>query len=84
MAGDRLSEKILDIRPTLPVILCTGHSDMIDEDKAAALGIRKFVMKPVEKNELARAIRSALESGPTRLPPGSPESSRPVLSIAAA
>jgi signal transduction histidine kinase/ActR/RegA family two-component response regulator len=84
MAGDRLSEKILDIRPTLPVILCTGHSDMIDEDKATALGIRKFVMKPVEKNELARAIRSALESGPTRLPPGSPESSRPVLSIAAA
>jgi signal transduction histidine kinase/ActR/RegA family two-component response regulator len=84
MAGDRLSEKILDIRPTLPVILCTGHSDMIDEDKAAALGIRKFVMKPVEKNELARAIRSALESGPARLPPGSPESSRPDLSIAAA
>jgi signal transduction histidine kinase/ActR/RegA family two-component response regulator len=84
MAGDRLSEKILDIRPTLPVILCTGHSDMIDEDKATALGIRKFVMKPVEKNELARAIRSALESGPTRLPPGSPESSRQALSIAAA
>ncbi len=67
MAGDRLSEKILDIRPNLPVILCTGHSDMINEDKAAALGIRKFVMKPVEKNELARAIHSALESGPTGL-----------------
>jgi DNA-binding NarL/FixJ family response regulator len=38
---------------------------MIDGDKAVALGIRKFVMKPVEKNELARAIRSALEPGPT-------------------
>ncbi len=76
MAGDWLSEKILDIRPNLPVILCTGHSDMIDENKAAALGIRKFVMKPVEKNELARAIRSALESGPTG-------SSRPAPAIAA-
>jgi signal transduction histidine kinase/ActR/RegA family two-component response regulator len=65
MAGDRLSEKILDIRPNLPVILCTGYSDMIDGDKAVALGIRKFVMKPVEKNELARAIRSALEPGRT-------------------
>ena len=76
MAGDWLSEKILDIRPNLPVILCTGHSDMIDENKAAALGIRKFVMKPVEKNELARAIRRALESGPTG-------SSRPAPAIAA-
>jgi signal transduction histidine kinase/ActR/RegA family two-component response regulator len=76
MAGDWLSEKILDIRPNLPVILCTGYSDMIDENKAAALGIRKFVMKPVEKNELARAIRSALESGPAG-------SSRPAPAIAA-
>jgi signal transduction histidine kinase/ActR/RegA family two-component response regulator len=76
MAGDRLSEKILDIRPNLPVILCTGYSDMIDGDKAVALGIRKFVMKPVEKNELARAIRSALEPGPTG-------SSRPAPAIAA-
>jgi len=83
MAGDRLSEKILDIRPNLPVILCTGYSDMIDEDKAAALGIRKFVMKPVEKNELARAIRSALKSGPTRPPPGPTGSSRPAPAIAA-
>jgi FixJ family two-component response regulator len=76
MAGDWLSEKILDIRPNLPVILCTGYSDMIDENKAAALGIRKFVMKPVEKNELAQAIRSALESGPTG-------SNRPTPAIAA-
>ena len=65
MAGDRLSEKILDIRPNLPVILCTGYNDMIDADKALAMGIRKFVMKPLEKNELSRAIRSALELGPT-------------------
>jgi CheY-like chemotaxis protein len=53
MAGDRLTEKVLGLRPNLPVILCTGYSDMINEDKAAALGIRRFVMKPVEKNELA-------------------------------
>jgi signal transduction histidine kinase/ActR/RegA family two-component response regulator len=83
MAGDRLSEKILHIRPNLPVILCTGYSDMINEEKAAALGIRKFVMKPVEKNELARAIRSALESGSTRPPPGPDGSSRPATAIAA-
>ena len=38
MAGDRLSEKILDIRPNLPVILCTGYSDMINEDKAVSTG----------------------------------------------
>jgi len=83
MAGDRLSEKILDMRPNLPVILCTGYSDMINEDKALALGIRKFVMKPVDKNDLARAVRSALASGSTRPPPGPAGSSQQAPAIAA-
>jgi signal transduction histidine kinase/ActR/RegA family two-component response regulator len=83
MAGDRLTEKVLGLRPNLPVILCTGYSDMINEDKAAALGIRRFVMKPVEKNELARAIRDALESGQSLPPPGPSGSNRPAPAIAA-
>jgi signal transduction histidine kinase len=62
MTGDRLARQILDIRPGIPVILCTGYNEMISEDKAAAMGIRKFILKPVDKEELAAGIRSALSS----------------------
>jgi CheY-like chemotaxis protein len=44
------------------VILCTGYNEMISEDKAISMGIRKFILKPVDKDELAAAIRSALDS----------------------
>ncbi|MGE5255990.1 MAG: response regulator, partial [Hyphomicrobiales bacterium] len=64
LAGDRLARRLWDIRPDLPVILCTGYNEMISEDKATAMGIRKFLLKPVDKDELAVAIRSALNSTP--------------------
>jgi signal transduction histidine kinase/ActR/RegA family two-component response regulator len=62
MTGDRLARQIWTIRPGIPVILCTGYSEMISEDKAASMGIRKFILKPAEKDELAAAIRNALDS----------------------
>jgi len=37
----------------------------MSEDKAVALGIRKFILKPIDKDELAMAIRSALSTNPT-------------------
>lgn len=71
MTGEALAQKILAIRPELPVILCTGYSEMITEEKAMAMGIRKFVLKPVITDELAAAVRSALESCPPRWPTAS-------------
>jgi signal transduction histidine kinase/ActR/RegA family two-component response regulator len=67
MTGDRLACHVWEIRPDIPVILCTGYNEMISEDKANAMGIRKFLLKPVDKEELAVAIRNALDS--TRTPP---------------
>ena len=65
MTGDRLARHVWETRPDLPVILCTGYNEMISEDKANAMGIRKFLLKPVDKEELAVAIRSALDSNDT-------------------
>lgn len=62
MTGMQLSEALRQVRPDLPIILCTGHSDLIDEDKAERLGIAAFVMKPVAKQEMARIIRGVLDS----------------------
>ncbi len=68
MTGETLAQKLMEIRPDLPVILCTGYSEMITEEKAVIMGIRKFVLKPVITDELAAAVRSALESCPPRWP----------------
>jgi two-component system, cell cycle sensor histidine kinase and response regulator CckA len=45
----------------MPVILCTGYSERIMEQRAKGLGIREYLLKPIEIGELARAIRKALE-----------------------
>jgi signal transduction histidine kinase/ActR/RegA family two-component response regulator len=65
MTGDELSRKLWQVRPGLPVILCTGYNERITEEDALGLGIRKFVMKPIVREEFAAAIRSALDSGRT-------------------
>ena len=61
MTGDQLAQKMLDIEPDIPVILCTGFNELITEEKALAMGIQKFVMKPVVKHDLATTIRSVLD-----------------------
>jgi signal transduction histidine kinase/ActR/RegA family two-component response regulator len=71
LTGDQLAKQLLDIAPALPIILCTGYNEMITEDKALKLGIKKFVMKPIVRDEFAAAIRSVLGSSPPATPPPS-------------
>ena len=61
LTGDKVAQGMMQIRPDLPIILCTGFSAKIDAQKAAAMGIRAFVTKPLIKRELARTIRMVLD-----------------------
>ena len=61
MTGEVLAQELIKVRPDIPIILCTGFSAMIDEQKAMAMGIRAFVSKPVLKREIAETIRSVLD-----------------------
>ena len=61
LTGDQLSQKHLEIRGDLPVILGTGFSARINEEKALAPGIRAFVSKPVLKRRIAETIRKVLD-----------------------
>ncbi|MGB5684418.1 MAG: MASE3 domain-containing protein [Candidatus Electrothrix sp.] len=63
MTGDELTRKLLALRPDLPVIICTGFSELIDEEKARELGARALMMKPLTKRELACAVRQVLDQG---------------------
>jgi len=61
MTGDRLAQAMLEVRPDLPIILCTGFSERINADKAIAIGIKRFMDKPVQHNDLALAVRQLLD-----------------------
>ncbi|MCX5904646.1 MAG: PAS domain S-box protein [Proteobacteria bacterium] len=65
MTGFDLTKQIMHIRPDIPVILCTGHSDQVTREMARDAGIREFVMKPMTIQTLAETVRSALDSRPS-------------------
>ena len=61
MTGGELAAAILKIRPAMPIILCTGFSEGLSEEQAAALGIRAFLWKPFFLREIALIIRHVLQ-----------------------
>jgi PAS domain S-box-containing protein len=63
MSGARLAAELMRLRPDIPVILCTGYSEVITAEKAQEIGIKTILMKPVGASELARVIRRVLEQG---------------------
>jgi DNA-binding NtrC family response regulator len=62
MTGEELGKEIMRIRPDMPVILCTGFSERMPEEKALELGFCAFAMKPVVIREIAQKIRQALDN----------------------
>jgi PAS domain S-box-containing protein len=64
LSGLDLSKQMLKIRPGLPIILCTGYSEVINEEKATSSGIRKFLTKPIDQDGISAAIREILDVQP--------------------
>jgi CheY-like chemotaxis protein len=61
MTGERLARELMKIRPEIPIILCTGFSEQINEQKAKDVGIKAFLMKPLTLNRLARTVRAVMD-----------------------
>ena len=62
LTGDKLAEKVLDIRRDIRVILCTGFGTKLDKEKAESLGIQSFLFKPILKRQMAETVREVLSS----------------------
>lgn len=60
MNGETFIKKVLQIRPGMPTILCTGFSHTITAEKAKSIGVREYILKPYHIYDIAKAIRSAL------------------------
>jgi len=65
MTGSELAAEIMRIRSDIPLVLCTGYSDMMTEEKARVMGIDAFVMKPISMRELAKTLRKVLDEKTT-------------------
>ncbi len=61
MTGDKLSQAVKDIKPDIPVILCTGFSEKINETTAFDFPIDGFLMKPIDTDKMAKAVRKVLD-----------------------
>jgi len=61
MSGEKLAQEILEIRPGIPIIICTGFSNMMSPEKANEKGIKGFLMKPLTMSDLSRGIRDVLD-----------------------
>ncbi len=69
MTGDRLAEKLLDIRPDIPIIMCSGAADL-NLQQVYALGVHAYLRKPVERIQMAKTIRQVLSQSPPPPAPG--------------
>jgi PAS domain S-box-containing protein len=61
MDGARLSIEMLQIRPDIPIVLCTGYSSVMSEKRAKDLGVKELVQKPLRTKEVAQIIRKVLD-----------------------
>ena len=52
--------KLVEIRPDIPIILCSGLRENIATEQDAAPGIRAFIPKASGLRELAELIRKVL------------------------
>jgi PAS domain S-box-containing protein len=61
MTGDQLARKLVQIRPNIPIILCTGYSKNLSTQEALSLGIKEYIIKPFLKEDLAETVRRVLD-----------------------
>ena len=66
MTGKELAVLAMQLREDLPIILCTGYTELITEEQALSLGITEFLVKPYTTGDIARALRRALDSRASR------------------
>jgi CheY-like chemotaxis protein len=62
LTGIALAQEMWKIRPTLPIIICTGFSEQITSEKIISMGFRALLNKPYTFAELTQTIQRCLWS----------------------
>lgn len=61
MVGSELAKRILDTRPDVPIIICSGYSEKLDKLKAKDLNISTLLDKPISVESLVKSTREILD-----------------------
>jgi len=61
LTGLELARRLKESRPDLPVVICTGYSDKVNEESTAEAGAEGLLLKPVELRDLAVLLRDILD-----------------------
>ena len=61
LTGIELAKRILQVKHDIPIILCTGFSQLVDEDSAKIIGIKEFALKPLTKSSIALLVSKFLD-----------------------
>jgi PAS domain S-box-containing protein len=61
MTGVELAQKLMAIRPDIPIIVSTGYMEETTREKVMALGVREYLMKPINMSEIAQTVRKVLD-----------------------
>jgi CheY-like chemotaxis protein len=61
MTGDVLALHILKINPDIPVIICTGYSDILDKDAMINAGVKAILTKPFSIEELVMKVKEYIK-----------------------
>lgn len=61
LTGQDLAQEVLQVNESMPIIICTGHSQSFTEEMALAMGIKKYVLKPLLGDELLDAVNEVLQ-----------------------
>lgn len=61
MTGTQLAEKLISIRPDIPIILCSGFPENVCTEELESIGIKEFIAKPISKQQINKIIRKVLD-----------------------
>jgi DNA-binding NtrC family response regulator len=64
MTGIELAQEVMSIRPEIPVLLCTGCTETVTQQKAQSIGICDCILKPLKTDKLARTLRKIFDKQP--------------------
>ncbi|MFH2091215.1 MAG: cache domain-containing protein [Pseudomonadota bacterium] len=73
MPGDRLAAELIKIRPDIPILICTGFSESMSEEKIKSLGVKGLLLKPIVIKNLTQKIRQLLDENDDKIQKGTSE-----------
>lgn len=62
MSGDILASKLVQIRPDIPIILCTGNTSIISQERVCKSDFKDFLLKPFTIKDITHSIHKILDN----------------------